>query len=99
MTEHPAAPRTEAARDLMTNLSKVADSDSWAWWAMQGILAIESEARAAARKEVLLSEDELIDIIEQAIFETGTGLEAAVLAAERILDSLSTDTREEPTDE
>lgn len=28
--------------------------------------------------------DELVDIIEQAIFETGTGLEAAMLAADRI---------------
>ena len=44
-----------------------------------------------------MSPDELTDIIEQAIFETDTGLEAALLATERILDSLSTDTREEPT--
>lgn len=31
------------------------------------------------------SHDELVDIIEQAIFETDTGLTAALLAAERIL--------------
>jgi hypothetical protein len=31
-----------------------------------------------------LDHDELVDIIEQAIFETDTGLEAAMLAADRI---------------
>jgi hypothetical protein len=35
-----------------------------------------------------LTAENLTDIIEQAIFETGTGLEAAMLASERIFATL-----------
>jgi hypothetical protein len=45
---------------------------------------------------VIPSANDLTDIIEQAIFETDTGLEAALLATERILDAVATDTPEEP---
>ncbi len=46
------------------------------------ILAIEAQAAT-------LDVDALVDIIEQAIFETGTGLEAAMLASERIAAAYS----------
>jgi hypothetical protein len=55
-----------------------------------------AEARAAERRAVIPSANDLTDIIEQAIFETDTGLEAALLATERILDAVATDTPEEP---
>ena len=48
-------------------------------------------ARAAAPEPGLL-----VDIIEQAIFETDTGLEAALLASERIRAALA---RKEPSGE
>ena len=80
----------------MTNLSKVADSDSWAWWALQGIIAIEAEARAAARKEVV---DELRQrlpgYMDDLNSEERSGYTFAVHQFAAILDSLSTDTRTE----
>jgi hypothetical protein len=74
-------PTTEAGRDLLA-LDRNSDGMRAA------ILAIEAEARAAERRAVIPSANDLTDIIEQAIFETDTGLEAALLATERILDAV-----------
>lgn len=98
----PAAPTTEAGRDLLS----ACDSGGWITWDHQlvslngmrrAILAIEAEARAAARKEVL----ERLERGLRAIHETSSdpssrNLSASMLA---VLDSLSTDTREEPSSE
>ena len=57
------------------------------------ILAIEAEARAAARKKVL---DEIRHAIVRAGHEHSTV--RSLVEIQAALDSLSTDTREEPSD-
>lgn len=86
MTEHPAAPMTEAGRRLLNRRS---------YWSgnteiRDGILAIEDQARAAARKEVL---DDIDDALPVAYGDDQANYKSEVSA---ILDSLSTDTRKEP---
>ena len=87
MTEHPAAPTTEAGRRLWAQ-PKYAENESWDAWTT-AIIAVEAEARAAARKEVL-------DEIRARLHPVYDGKDFDFIRA--ILDSLSTDTREEPTD-
>ena len=103
MTEHPAAPPTEAGRTLIDQIEGL-DYDAYdagraafgSW--TDAIRAIEAEARAAARKEVL---DEVRTICEEWGHTDDWNVESIYVSTllER-LDSLSIDTREEPpTDE
>lgn len=61
-----------------------------AWSADWVELIVQAEA---AQPAPALDAEELVDIIEQAIFETDTGLEAALLAADRIAARLSSPSR------
>jgi hypothetical protein len=84
----PAAPTTEAGRTLEREIGGDYGEE---------IAGIEAEARAAARKEVLDEmERGLRAIHEESSDPSSRNLAASMLAA---LDSLSTDTREEPSDE
>ena len=89
VTEHPAAPATEAGRRLFTDNEPMDmwESDGVTW---EDITAVEAEARAAARKEVLDEAKELLDSVDD-----GPNPRSRF---RRILEVLSTDTREEPSD-
>jgi hypothetical protein len=100
MTEHPAAPTTEASKHCLKWIAFVEKVDDPAgntiYDELQRIFLprIEAEARAAARKEVLNeARDRLTKAVAKRDFMSGP-LSAASMFA--ILDSLSTDTREEP---
>ena len=84
MTEHPAAPATEAdhLRWLVRNSERVYPE------VVESALA---EARAAARKEVRT--EVLLEAAHYNYFQS----KAAHWKLRNLLDSLSTDTREEPT--
>ena len=103
MTEHPAAPPTEAGRTLIDQIEGL-DYDAYdagraafgSW--TDAIRAIEAEARAAARKEVLDEiRQRLPGYMDDLNSEELSGYTFAVNQFGAILDSLSTDTREEPT--
>ena len=89
MTEHPAAPTTRRGKAV---LSEMPDRIRGPWTPFREeqwggtIATIEAEARVAARKEVL---DEI------RLRTRGCGCDNNHLTD--LLDSLSTDTREEPT--
>lgn len=69
-------PRTpEGFRDLMSDHTKAELID---------LLYVQTEAAVRAEAAQPIAAERLVDIIEQAIFETDTGLAAALLAAERI---------------
>ena len=90
MTEHPAAPTTEAGRALAARAKRQAFGN-WEGIAQFEIPAIEAEARAAARKEVLDG--------FRAEIDGRTWHPDDLDRLNIILDSLSTDTREEPSDD
>ena len=95
MSEHPAAPTTEAGRHMLMWLRSVQRPGTYP--IRDAILAIETEARAAARKEVL---DEIRRNMPVAVLATDGGPTVAyAMEVTDILDSLSTDTREEPSDD
>ena len=103
MTEHPAAPTTEAGRKAL-GIIEAGVNTRWKglaaynWsvsaYAASRVVAIEDEARAAARKEV---DDALRPALNEAHQYAGASYfaGAAVRKVIRILDSLSTDTRED----
>ena len=117
MTEHPAAPTTEAGQSFLRWMA-----DRELWHPIDGrrdvttgyLLVVEAEARAAARKEVIAIIEALpIMAAQHSCWDDheggtngphadGTPCRDRVLweAVDRraILDSLSTDTREEPSD-
>ena len=105
MTEHPAAPTTKAGRAMWAAFNN--PDPSWiddGEEILRAILAIEAEARATARKEVL-DAPRLARLLKERYGDSAFGLavgnlslERFVMDADAILDSLSTDTREEPTD-
>ena len=101
MTEHPAAPTTEAGRETHTLLHRLSSQMKTCEMVPCPFAGLarrtEVEARAAARKEVL---DEIRRNMPVAVLATDGGPTVAyAMEVTDILDSLSTDTREEPTDD
>ena len=91
MTEHPAAP-TSPARQLLSLVENLYEDVRSIERREVGevyklVLAVESEARAAARKEVL-------DEIREHFRTDAPTAVTTTRTVRRILDSLSTDTRE-----
>ena len=98
MTEHPAAPTTEAGRAFVREfgVGGIYSGQGDVAFARRSVSKIEAEARAAARKEVT---PEMLAIAIIRIWH-GSSEEpnaADIEEARLILDSLSTDTREEPS--
>ena len=96
MTEHPAAP-TSPARQLLSLVENLYEDVRSIERREVGevyklVAAIEAEARAAARKEVL----DRLAMREVSVGPLDAYSKRSVL---EVLDSLSTDTREETIDE